>query len=65
VWRYPLCLERAELEMEKSVVRALSVRQPYAEMIMRGEKTVEYRSKPTNIRERVYVPIEIRNLRNW
>jgi hypothetical protein len=36
-------------------VRALSVRQPYAELIIRGNKTVEYRSKPTNIRERVYI----------
>lgn len=36
-------------------MRALSVRQPYAELIMRGDKTVEYRSKPTNIRGRVYL----------
>ena len=36
-------------------MRALSVRQPYAELIMRGDKKVEYRSKPTNIRERVYI----------
>jgi hypothetical protein len=30
-------------------MRALSIRQPYAEMILRGVKTVEYRSKPTRI----------------
>jgi predicted transcriptional regulator len=36
-------------------VRALSVRQPYAELIMRGEKSVEYRSRPTKIRELLYV----------
>ena len=36
-------------------MRALSVRQPYAELILRGEKKIEYRSKPTNIRERVYL----------
>lgn len=35
--------------------RALSIRQPYAEMILRGEKKVEYRTIPTNIRERVYI----------
>lgn len=35
--------------------RALSVRQPYAEQILRGRKRIEYRSRPTNIRERVYV----------
>lgn len=36
-------------------MRALSIRQPYAEMIMRGEKRIEYRSRPTNIRGRVYI----------
>jgi hypothetical protein len=30
-------------------MRALSIRQPYAEMILRGIKKVEYRSKPTKI----------------
>jgi hypothetical protein len=29
--------------------RALSIRQPYAELILRGLKTVEYRSRPTRI----------------
>lgn len=36
-------------------VRALSVRQPYAEAIMRGTKNVEYRNAPTKIRGRVYI----------
>jgi hypothetical protein len=35
--------------------RALSIRQPYAEMILRGIKTIEYRSMVTNIRGRVYI----------
>lgn len=35
--------------------RALSVRQPYAELILRGLKKAEYRSLRTNIRERVYI----------
>ena len=35
--------------------RALSVRQPYVEQIMRGEKVFEFRSGPTKIRERVYI----------
>ena len=30
-------------------MRALSIRQPYAEMILRGIKTIEYRSRPTRI----------------
>ena len=35
--------------------RAFSIRQPYAEMILRGSKTIEYRSMVTNIRGRVYI----------
>jgi predicted transcriptional regulator len=35
---------------------ALSIRQPYAELILRGVKTVEYRSRPTRvIGERFYI----------
>ncbi len=34
---------------------ALSVRQPFAEQIMRGTKKIEYRSMKTNIRGRVYI----------
>jgi hypothetical protein len=34
---------------------ALSIRQPYAEKILRGRKKIEYRSMPTNKRERVYI----------
>jgi hypothetical protein len=37
------------------MMRALSIRQPYTEQILRGEKKIEYRSRPTNIRERVYI----------
>jgi hypothetical protein len=37
-------------------MRALSIRQPYAELILRGIKTVEYRSRPTRIiGERFYI----------
>jgi hypothetical protein len=36
-------------------MRALSVRQPYAGQIMNGIKRVEYRSRPTNIRGRIYI----------
>ncbi len=35
--------------------RALSIRQPYAEWIMTGEKPIEYRSRRTHIRGRVYI----------
>src|SRR3954466_3821975 len=37
-------------------MRALSIRQPWAEMILRGIKTIEYRSRPTRIiGERFYI----------
>ena len=36
-------------------LRALSVRQPWAELILRGHKRVEYRSQATHIRGRVYL----------
>lgn len=35
--------------------RAISIRQPYVEAILRGIKTAEYRSQPTRIRGRVYL----------
>jgi hypothetical protein len=34
---------------------ALSIRQPYAEQVLRGTKDIEYRTMPTNKRERVYI----------
>ena len=43
------------MSSEKIQNLALSVRQPFAEQIMRGTKKIEYRSKKTNIRGRVYV----------
>src|SRR5690242_9631378 len=41
-------------------VRAISIRQPYVELILRGEKTREFRSRPTNIRERVWLYAALR-----
>jgi hypothetical protein len=37
------------------VKRALSIRQPFAELVLQGRKTIEYRTRPTKIRERVYI----------
>ncbi len=34
---------------------ALSIRQPWAELIMRGVKTIEERSAPTRIRGRIWI----------
>ena len=36
-------------------LKALSIRQPWAELILRGDKTVEYRTQPTKTRGRVYI----------
>jgi hypothetical protein len=36
-------------------MRALSVRQPWAELIILGHKTIEVRSQRINIRERVHI----------
>lgn len=36
-------------------MRAISIQQPYVELILRGVKRREYRSRPTTIRERVYL----------
>jgi hypothetical protein len=37
------------------ITRAISIRQPYVEQILRGEKKYEYHSQDTRIRERVYL----------
>ncbi len=42
-------------------MRALSIRQPYAELILRGIKTIEYRTRPTYIigeRFHIYAPLK-------
>jgi hypothetical protein len=39
----------------KSIDRAISIRQPYVEQILRGSKRFEYRSRPTKTRERVWL----------
>jgi hypothetical protein len=37
------------------ITRAISIKQPFVEQILRGIKRYEYRSQPTRIRERVYL----------
>jgi hypothetical protein len=46
--------------MAKRPLRALSIRQPHAENILAGRKTEELRSRPTSIRERVYIYASLR-----
>jgi hypothetical protein len=38
-----------------STARAISIRQPFVEQILRGTKKREFRTVPTHIRERVYL----------
>lgn len=38
-----------------TIVRAISIRQPYVELILNGVKKNEYRDIPTRIRERVWI----------
>lgn len=47
--------QEAGIEARANPRLAISVRQPFAEMILRGMKSIEVRSQPTRVRERVYV----------
>ena len=50
------------------IKRAISIRQPWVEQILLGIKKKEYRSVPTNIRERVYLYASLRpdgSPRDW
>ena len=46
------------------IIRAISIRQPYAELILSGKRHVEYRGYKTNIRERVYLYASLTEDRN-
>lgn len=50
---------RAQIPPER-LQRAISIRQPYVEQILRGAKKREFRSRPTRIRERVYLYAALR-----
>ena len=42
------------MEVEREMI-ALGVRQPWVELILRGEKTIEVRSQNTNVRGTIYL----------
>lgn len=46
--------------MKGGITHAISIRQPFVELILRGVKKREFRSGPTNLRERVYLYASIR-----
>ncbi len=46
--------------MRARIKRAISIRQPWVELILRGDKKHEFRPRPTNIRERVYLYASLR-----
>ena len=44
-------------------MKALSIRQPHAEAIMRGVKPIEFHSRPTDVRGRIYIYASLRRFR--
>jgi len=48
-------IELGDVNTADKSLRALSVRQPWAEMIMLGDKTIECRNYPTDVRGVVYI----------
>jgi ATP-dependent helicase Lhr and Lhr-like helicase len=48
-------IELGDADTADKSVRALSVRQPWAELIMLGNKEIEYRNYPTDVRGIVYI----------
>jgi TPR repeat protein len=43
-------------------MRGISLRQPWAELVLQGRKTVEVRSKPTRVRGRMYIYASLKRL---
>ncbi|MDX1927890.1 MAG: SNF2-related protein, partial [Pirellulaceae bacterium] len=43
------------MSLQPEKLKGLSIRQPWAEMILQGVKTVEYRSLPTKLRGKIYI----------
>jgi predicted transcriptional regulator len=41
--------------MPRRIERAISIKQPFVEQILTGKKRLEFRSRATKIRERVYL----------
>ncbi len=48
-------VELGDADTADKSLRALSVRQPWAELIMLGDKEIEYRNYPTDVRGVVYI----------
>jgi ATP-dependent Lhr-like helicase len=48
-------IELGDPSAANASMRALSVRQPWAELILRGDKTIEVRSQATQVRGKIYV----------
>lgn len=48
-------IELGDADTADKSIRALSVRQPWAELIMLGDKEIEYRNYPTDVRGIVYI----------
>lgn len=46
------------------IIRAISIRQPYVELILRRQKKKEYRSRRCNLRERVWLYAALKPAKN-
>lgn len=53
-------MERKLLFKDVTSGRAISIQQPFVEQILKGKKKYEYRSRPTQIRGRVFLYASLR-----
>ena len=53
--KYGIACRKENCPKETRKIKVLAVRQPWASLIVEGFKTIEVRSRPTNIRERVAI----------
>ena len=60
-------MAKSNLKTDVESGRAISIKQPFVEEILRGIKKYEYRSRPTKIRGRVYLyaSLKPREDGNW
>jgi SNF2 family DNA or RNA helicase len=52
---YPFTSRYHTVNKTPEKLKCLSLRQPWAELVIQGHKQIEYRSQPTKIRGRVYI----------
>lgn len=53
------CAFAEEADRMTPIIGAISIRQPYVELILQGKKLKEFRSRRTHIRDRVYLYVSM------